>query len=140
MISFSDLPTVNAALNGTSTLLLITGYLFIRRKKIKAHKTCMLSAATVSALFLTSYVIYHSQVGYTRFTGEGFIRSLYFVILIPHTILAVVAVVPLVLITVYLAWRENFRKHKRIARWTLPIWLYVSVTGVLIYWMLYHLT
>ena len=139
-MSFSDLPTVNAILNSTSTLLLITGFVFIRRKNIKAHKVCMLSAASVSALFLISYVIYHNQVGYTRFTGEGVIRIVYFAILLPHTVLAVVALVPLVFITLFLALRESFPRHRRIARWTLPVWLYVSVTGVLIYWMLYHLT
>ena len=100
----------------------------------------MLSAATVSALFLISYMTYHNQVGYTRFEGEGFIRIVYFAILLPHTILAVVALVPLVLITLFLALRESFPRHRRIARWTLPVWLFVSVTGVLIYWMLYHLT
>ena len=139
MISLSDLPALNATLNGTSALLLITGYFFIRRKKINAHKACMISAFTVSAIFLVCYVFYHYQVGFTRFTGQGWVRVVYFSILIPHTILAVLAVVPLAVITLYRALRGRFDKHRRIARWALPIWLYVSITGVLIYWMLYHL-
>ncbi len=136
-MELSDLPTLNAVLNGTSAMLLTTGYFFIRRKKITAHKTCMVSASIVSILFLVSYVIYHQSVGFTRFTGEGLIRVVYFSILIPHTILAVVAVVPLAAITLYRALRGQFDRHRRIARWTLPIWLFVSVTGVLIYCMLY---
>ncbi len=139
MISLSDLPALNAALNGTGALLLIAGFLFIRRKKVTAHKLCMLSAVTVSVFFLVSYVIYHNAVGFTRFPGEGWVRIIYFSILIPHTILATVAIIPLVLITLYQALRGRFARHRRIARWTLPIWLYVSVTGVLVYWMLYHL-
>ena len=138
-MELSDLPTLNAVLNGTSAVLLTTGYFFIRRRKITAHKTCMVSASIVSILFLVSYVIYHQSVGFTRFTGEGLIRVAYFSILIPHTILAVVAVVPLAAITLYRALRGQFDRHRRIARWTLPIWLYVSVTGVLIYCMLYHM-
>ena len=139
-MSVSDLPTFNAALNGTSALLLITGFFFIRQKKISAHRACMVSAAVVSALFLTSYIYYHSQVGFTRFSGEGWIRPVYFTILIPHTILAIVIAVPLVPLTLYWALRGQYQKHRRIARWTLPVWLFVSVTGVVIYWMLYHLT
>jgi len=138
-MSFSDLPTLNATLNGTSAVLLITGYVFIRQKKINAHRACMLTASTLSLLFLVSYVIYHREVGFTRFTGQGWIRIVYFSILIPHTILAVFAVVPLVAITLNRALRRQFDKHRRIARWTLPIWLFVSITGVLIYWMLYRL-
>ena len=140
MLSYSDLPTVNATLNGTGSVLLITGYFFIRQKKIRAHKACMIAASMVSILFLTSYVTYHYHVGFTRFTGEGWMRTVYFAILIPHTILAMVAVPPLVIMTLYAALRGCFDRHKRVARWTLPIWLYVSVTGVLVYWMLYHLT
>jgi uncharacterized membrane protein YozB (DUF420 family) len=138
-MSLTDLPTVNAALNGTSAILLTTGYVLIRRRKIVAHRACMLSAAVVSILFLVSYVTYHQAVGFTRFTGEGPIRLVYFSILIPHTILAVVAVVPLAALTLYRALRGQFDRHRRIARWTLPIWLFVSVTGVVIYWMLYHM-
>ena len=139
MMSFSDLPALNASLNGACGLLLVVGYAFIRQGKIRAHKACMLSASVVSVLFLVSYVIYHNQVGFTRFTGEGWVRGMYFSILIPHTILATVAVVPLVVITLYLALKTRIDRHRRIARWTLPIWLFVSVTGVLIYWMLYHM-
>jgi uncharacterized membrane protein YozB (DUF420 family) len=138
-MSLHELPTLNAALNATSAILLITGYVFIRRRKIAAHKVCMLSATVVSILFLVSYVIYHQAVGFTRFTGEGPIRVVYFAILIPHTILAVVAVVPLVATTLTRALKGQFDRHRRIARWTLPIWLYVSVTGVMVYWMLYQL-
>lgn len=139
MISVSDLPTLNACLNGTSALLLTSGFAMIRRKKIRGHKICMITAAVASALFLTSYVTYHSLHGFTRFPGVGLIRTIYFVVLIPHTILAI-SLVALVPITLFQALRERFDKHRRIARWTLPIWLYVSVTGVVIYLMLYHLT
>ena len=132
------MPAVNAALNGTSALLLATGYLFIRQKKITAHKVCMLSAFGTSTLFLISYLTYHYHVGSIRFAGRGGIRMLYFAILTSHTILAA-AILPLALITVYRALRGRFDRHVRIARWTLPIWLYVSVTGVIVYWMLYHL-
>jgi putative membrane protein len=140
VIALYDLPTLNATLNGTSAIALLTGYYFIRRRKIAAHRACMIAAAALSILFLVSYTVYHHEVGFTRFTGQGWVRTLYFAILIPHTILAVVAVVPLVVVTLTLALRERFNKHRRIARWTLPIWLFVSVTGVVIYWMLYHLT
>ncbi len=136
MIPVSLLPAVNAALISASALLLIAGYLFIRRKKIAAHKFCMLSAFTTSALFLVSYLAYHYQVGSVPFQGRGWIRGVYFTVLISHTILAA-AVVPLVLVTVARALKGSFERHKRAARWTLPIWLYVSVTGVLVYWMLY---
>lgn len=139
MISLNDLPTLNATLNGTSLVLLVTGYVFIRRKRVAAHRACMLSAAGVSILFLVSYVTYHSHAGRTHFQGEGWIRVVYFAILIPHSILAALAVLPLAGITIYLALKGRVDKHRRIARWTLPIWLYVSVTGVLVYLMLYHL-
>lgn len=138
LISVSHLPSINAALNSASALLLIAGYLFIRNKKVFAHKACMLSAFTTSTLFLISYLIYHYQVGSVPFKGQGWMRSLYFSILISHTFLAVV-IVPMVLITLTRALKGNFDRHKRIARWTLPIWLYVSVTGVIVYWMLYGL-
>jgi uncharacterized membrane protein YozB (DUF420 family) len=139
VISLSDLPTVNAILNATSALSLVTGYVCIRRGRIAAHRACMITAASVSILFLVCYTVYHHEVGFTRFTGEGWVRVAYFSILIPHTILAVLAVVPLVAITLTRALRGQFDKHRRVARWTLPIWLFVSVTGVVIYWMLYHL-
>ncbi|MEE9169747.1 MAG: DUF420 domain-containing protein [bacterium] len=138
MLTLSDLPTLNATLNGISFAILLTGYYFIRQGKIIAHKTCMLSALAASILFLTSYLVYHYNVGSVRFTKEGWIRPVYFTILISHTILAV-TVVPLAVVTLYRAWKEKFTKHVKIARWTLPIWLYVSVTGVIIYLMLYRI-
>ena len=138
MIELSSLPAVNAVLNATSAVLLITGWLFIRRRKIAAHKVCMLSAFGVSMIFLTSYVYYHAHVGSIAFTGAGWVRPVYFGILLTHTALA--AIVPfLALVTIYRALRGQYERHRRIARVTLPIWLYVSVTGVVIYVMLYHL-
>ena len=137
-VPLSALPAVNAALNGTCTLLLTVGYVFIRRRKVTAHKACMVSAFVTSILFLISYLTYHYHVGSRPFGGQGAIRSVYFTILISHTILAV-AIVPLALVTVYRALRNRFDRHVRIARWTLPLWLYVSITGVIVYWMLYHL-
>ena len=134
----SALPALNAFLNGTSAVLLTVGYVFIRLKKVTAHKACMLAALGVSSLFLISYVTYHYQFGSIAFEGRGFIRPVYFTFLISHIILAA-CIVPLALITIYRAWNEQFDRHKRIARWTLPLWLYVSVTGVVIYWMLYRL-
>ena len=138
MIAISDLPTVNATLNTISTVLLTIGFLMIRRRKIIAHRNCMIAAFVVSGLFLTSYLIYHYHAGSTPFEGSGWIRSIYFAVLIPHIILAA-TILPLALITLYFALRKRFTKHRRIARWTLPIWLYVSVTGIIVYWMLYHL-
>jgi len=132
------LPTLNAMLNGISAILLLIGYYSIRHKRIPAHKTCMLLALISSTFFLISYLIYHWQVGSVRFRGSGDIRAVYFSILSSHTLLAA-ATLPLALITVYRAWNERFDKHKRIARWTLPVWLYVSITGVMIYWMLYKM-
>lgn len=137
MIELRDLPAVNATLNSLSAGLLIAGYWFIRRRAINRHRWCMLGALGVSLLFLISYLIYHAHAGRTRFTGTGVIRNIYFVILGSHTILAVV-IVPLALVTVFLAFRGRLVGHRRLARWTLPIWLYVSVTGVVIYFMLYH--
>lgn len=138
MIPVSSLPSVNAALNSASALLLIAGYLFIRNKRVRAHKACMLAAFTASSLFLLSYLIYHYHVGSVPFRGQGWIRTVYFAILISHTVLAVL-IVPLVLITLTRALKGNFDRHRRIARWTFPLWLYVSVTGVIVYWMLYGL-
>ena len=138
MLEISDLPTVNATLNTISGILLTIGYVQIRQRKITAHKNCMLAAFGVSVLFLVCYVIYHYNVGSKPFTKEGWIRPVYFTILISHIILAFV-IVPLALRTLYLAWRERFEAHRRIAKITFPIWLYVSVTGVLIYLMLYQL-
>jgi uncharacterized membrane protein YozB (DUF420 family) len=139
MLSLSDLPAINATLNATSAVLLSLGYYFIRRRAITAHKRCMIGAFATSTLFLISYLIYHlpGRFGSIRFTGSGGVRIVYFTILISHTILAAV-IVPLVLTTLSRAWKAQFEKHKRIARWTLPLWFYVSVTGVVIYWMLYQ--
>jgi putative membrane protein len=137
MIAISDLPTINAVLNSTSAVLLMTGYAFIRRKRVTPHLLCMGSAFVVSTLFLISYLTYHAHAGRTSFPGQGWVRPVYFAILLTHTVLAA-AIVPLALTTLYRAARKQFDRHKRIARWTLPLWLYVSVTGVLIYFMLYH--
>jgi putative membrane protein len=134
----SVLPHFNACLNFSSFVLLTCGYFFIRRKNVIAHRNCQIAALSVSVLFLISYVTYHSQHGATRFTGQGIVRPVYFVILTSHTILAVV-IVPFVIITVLRAKRGDFLRHRAIARWTLPMWLYVSITGVIVYLMLYHL-
>ena len=138
MIPLAALPTLNATLNGVSALLLVGGFLCIRRRKVGAHRACMLSACFTSALFLASYLVYHYHVGSVRFAGQGWVRPAYFTILFSHTVLAA-AVVPLVLLTLGRALRGHFDRHARIARFTLPIWLYVSVTGVIVYVMLYHL-
>jgi uncharacterized membrane protein YozB (DUF420 family) len=134
----SVLPTLNALLNGTSALLLVTGYLLIRRRRVSAHRACMLAAFVASAVFLASYLTLRYYAGMTRFTGQGWIRPVYFSILVSHTILAA-AIVPLALMTLTRALRARFDRHARIARWTLPLWLYVSVTGVLVYVILYRL-
>lgn len=139
MLDVRDLPTVNAVLNSLSTLLLLSGYVLIRQGRRDAHRNVMIAALVCSALFLTSYLYYHSQVGSVKFQGQGPARTFYFTVLITHTILAA-AVPALALITVYQAWRKRWAKHRAIARWTLPIWLYVSVTGVVVYWMLYRMT
>jgi len=137
-IDVSALPSLNALLNGLSAVLLSVGYLFIRRKKVAAHKACMLTAFSLSTLFLISYVIYHYHAGSKPFGGVGVTRMIYFPLLISHILLAA-AIVPLALTTIYRAWGGEFERHKRIARFTLPVWLYVSVTGVIVYWMLYWL-
>jgi uncharacterized membrane protein YozB (DUF420 family) len=134
----SYLPHVNAVLNGTCALLLFTGYSYIRAGRVRAHRVCQISAVIVSILFLASYITYHYQHGTTRFAGQGLARPIYFAILLTHTILAI-AIVPLVTITLYRALRADFVRHRRIARITLPIWLYVSVTGVVVYLMLYRI-
>lgn len=131
-------PSFNAGLNVACAVLLTAGFLFIRRKNVAAHKLCMLSAFGVSTVFLISYLAYHALHGSTRFPGTGPVRPAYFTILISHTILAI-AIVPLVLRTLFLAARDRIAEHRRIARWTLPLWLYVSVTGVVVYWMLYQM-
>lgn len=137
-VDASTLPALNATLNGLSTVLLVAGYVFIRRGDRTNHKRCMLGALTTSALFLTSYVIYHLEAGSRPFEGEGVIRLVYFSILLTHVVLAA-AIVPLVLVTAARGLRSQFGRHVAIARWTLPLWLYVSVTGVVIYLMLYEL-
>ena len=137
-MDFSLLPHVNAGLNATSAVLLSTGYYFIRRGHVTAHLRCMVAALVVSLVFLASYLVYHYNHGSTRFTGQGAIRPVYFTIQLTHTVLAAV-IVPLVLTTVRRAWRGEFDRHSRVARWTLPLWAYVSVTGVLVYLFLYHL-
>ena len=134
----SYLPHLNAVLNSSSALLLLSGYSFIRAGRIAAHRACQLGALAVSALFLASYLTYHYYHGTTRFKGEGLARPVYFTILTSHTILAVV-IVPLIAITLYRALRLDFVRHRKIARITLPLWFYVSVTGVAIYVMLYHI-
>ena len=137
-MTVTDLPALNAGLNATSAVLLATGYVLIRRGRRQAHKRVMLTALVSSALFLTSYLVYHAQVGSVRFRVQGAVRTLYFTILLTHTVLAVV-IVPLVAMTLVPALRGRFDKHRRLARITLPLWAYVSVTGVVIYWMLYRL-
>jgi uncharacterized membrane protein YozB (DUF420 family) len=133
------LPTVNAVLNATAACFLVLGYVLIRRGKRNAHRAAMLTALACSVLFLVSYLTYHYHAGSTRFPGTGAVRTVYLSILLTHTILA--AAVPFLAgITVYRAFRGRFDRHRAIARWTLPIWLYVSVTGVVIYWMLYRVS
>jgi uncharacterized membrane protein YozB (DUF420 family) len=138
MIPVTDLPAVNATLNAIATVFLVLGWVFIRRGAVQRHRLMMIAALVCSALFLASYLVYHYHAGSRPFTGTGPIRAVYFTILITHVILAM-AIVPMVLMTVVHAWRERFDRHRRIARWTLPLWLYVSVTGVLVYLMLYQL-
>ena len=137
MIGISDLPTVNAALNFTAAVLIAIGFYSIRQKNIRAHKVCMISALVVSAVFLTSYLVYHYNVGSVRFTKQGWIRNVYFPLLVTHTVLAAV-VLPMVLRTAFLAFKGRWASHVRIARWTFPAWAYVSVTGVIVYLMLYR--
>ena len=135
-MNYAVLPTMNAGLNASAGLLLLTGFYFVRQKKIIAHKIFMISAFTVSIIFFISYIVYHAHAGTTHFKGNGIVRSLYFSILISHTILA--AITPFLALTaLYLALRKNFTLHKRIARVAFPVWLYVSITGVIIYVMLY---
>lgn len=136
MTSVIHLPTLNAILNFTSAIFLSAGFFFIKRKNITAHKICMGSALATSTLFLISYLYYHAKHGSTHFTGVGPVRTLYFAILISHTILAVV-IVPLIFVTLVRAWAGRFEAHAKIARLTWPLWMYVSVTGVVIYLMLY---
>lgn len=137
-LDVSALPALNAALNATSAVLLLAGYAFIRRRRITAHLASMLAAFSVSALFLASYVLYHYHAGSRPFAGQGWVRAVYFVLLVSHVVLAAV-ILPLALTTIWRAATGRFDRHVRLARWTLPIWLYVSLSGVAIYWMLYRL-
>ncbi len=138
VLSYYSLAPLNAALNSTAAILLLAGFYFIRQRRVRAHRACMIGAVAVSAAFLTSYSIYHYNVGDVHFTGHGWVRPLYFSILVPHVMLAGI-IVPLVLVTLYFALRGRFGSHRRIARWTWPIWMFVSVTGVIVYFMLYQL-
>jgi uncharacterized membrane protein YozB (DUF420 family) len=137
-VTLSDLPALNAFLNATAAVLLVIGYSLIRAGQIRQHRAVMISACAVSTMFLTSYVIYHANIGSKPFQGQGTIRIVYFAILLTHVVLAA-AVVPLALVTLSRGLRSRFDRHVAIARWTFPIWLYVSVTGVIVYLMLYRL-
>lgn len=136
--SVNSLPALNATLNGTATILLLAGYICIRRGMRRAHRALMIAAFATSALFLTSYLIYHAQVGSRPFNGTGPIRIVYFTVLISHIVLAAV-IPPLAGVTLVLGLRGRLHRHVRVARWALPLWLYVSVTGILVYWMLYQM-
>lgn len=133
-----DLPALNAFLNATSALLLVYGWTLIRRRRIQAHRRVMITAFCTSVAFLIGYLVYHAQVGSVRFQRTGFIRPVYFAVLITHTVLAA-AVPVLASLALWRGWTGSYERHRRIARWALPVWLYVSVTGVAVYWMLYRL-
>ena len=137
-MTVSDLPAVNATLNATAAVLLSIGWILIKRGRWTAHRAVMIAAFCTSVLFLISYVVYHAQVGSVPFTRTGAIRTVYFTILLTHIILAIV-IVPMALVTLSRGLSKKFDRHRAIARWTLPLWMYVSVTGVLVYYMLYHL-
>ena len=139
MQDYSIFPAIDATLNGASAVLVTVGVALIRRGRQRAHRACMIAAVVASSLFLCSYLYYHAHVGTTRFLAHGWIRPVYFAVLLTHTILAAV-IVPLVIVTLSRALRRRFDRHRAIARWTYPAWLYVSVTGVVIYLLLYHLT
>ena len=137
-MSVTDLPAVNATLNATCAVLLVIGWILIKRGRIRQHRAVMIAAVSTSAVFLASYLVYHAQVGSVRFTKTGAIRTIYFTVLLTHTILAA-AIVPMVLVTLSRGLTGKYDPHRRIARWTMPIWLYVSITGVIVYVMLYQL-
>jgi len=139
MVTVHDLPAVNASLNALSGILLLAGYVLIRARRIQQHRACMIAAFATSSLFLICYVVYHAQVGSVRFTRQGFVRPLYYTILITHVTLAA-TVLPLAIITLSRGLKARYPQHRRIARWTLPVWMYVSVTGVLVYVLLYQPT
>ena len=132
------IPEVNAALNASSAALLVSGVLMVRRGNVTAHRACMLTAFGLSSLFLVGYLVHHARVGNVPFTGTGVLRAIYFALLVPHIVLSAV-VLPLALATIWHGWHRNVTTHRRIARWTLPLWLYVSVSGVAVYWLLYRL-
>jgi putative membrane protein len=138
VLSYYSLAPLNAILNGTAGILLLAGFYFIKTKRVRAHRACMLAAFAVSIAFLISYLVFHYHVGDVRFTGQGWIRPVYFSILIPHVILAA-AIVPLAIAALYFALRGRFPSHRRVARWAWPLWMFVSVTGVVIYLMLFQL-
>ncbi len=137
-MTLRDLPALNACLNAAAAVALLIGFWLIRRGRWRAHRAAMITALVLSGAFLTSYLVYHAQVGSVRFQGQGWVRTLYLSILATHTVLAT-AVPVLAIVTLSRALRRRFDRHRAIARWTLPIWLYVSVTGVVVYWMLYRL-
>jgi len=137
-VGIADLPALNATLNATAAVLLSIGYILIRKGRIETHRKVMLAAFATSVLFLVSYLVYHANVGSKRFPGAGTIRTVYLSILLTHTVLAA-AIVPLVLVTLSRGLSARYDRHRTIARWTLPLWLYVSVTGVIVYWMLYRM-
>jgi uncharacterized membrane protein YozB (DUF420 family) len=136
-VSISDLPHLNAALNAAASVLLVAGWRFIRHRRIAQHRACMIAAVATSALFLVSYVVYHAQAGSRPFPGTGAIRAVYFAVLIPHVVLAAVSL-PFILMTFAHGLRRDDARHRRMARLTLPVWLFVSVSGVVVYLMLYH--
>jgi putative membrane protein len=138
MIPYSDLPALNAILNGTAAVLIVVGIFLIKSRRQRAHRAVMIAAVVASSLFLISYLTYHAHIGSKHFLGQGWVRTVYFAILLTHTVLAAV-VVPLVLVTLTRGLKGRFDRHRPIARWTYPVWLYVSVTGVVIYVMLYQL-
>lgn len=138
MFEISNLPHFQATMNLLCTAALLTGYYFIKKENKEAHKKSMVTALSASVIFMVSYLYYHYNVGTYKFGGEGSIRTVYFTILFTHTVLSVV-MLPMIVLTVYRAFRQDFERHPKIARWTLPIWLYVSVTGIIIYTMLYHM-
>jgi uncharacterized membrane protein YozB (DUF420 family) len=138
-VTVQDLPAVNATLNALSGILLLIGYALIRARRIEQHRRCMMAAFATSTVFLVCYIVYHAQVGSVRFTRQGVVRPVYFTILVTHVVLAA-AVVPLAVVTLSRGLQARFPQHVRIARWTLPVWLYVSVTGVLVYVLLYQPT
>jgi uncharacterized membrane protein YozB (DUF420 family) len=136
-VTIADLPTLNASLNATAAILLVIGYALVRRRRLRAHRAVMLAAFGVSALFLISYLVYHYNAGSRPFPGRGAIRGVYFFVLVTHIVLAAL-IVPMALVTLSRGLRGQFDRHVPLARWTLPIWLYVSITGVIVYLMLYQ--